>query len=1049
MKKSFVILIGIHLIINSYAQQFNFKNFNLAEGLPQSSVYDIFQDSKGFIWLGTQGGISRFNGIDFNTFSQKNNLADNHVKAICEDKYSNIWTGHRYEGFSCISKKNIFNKNPKELNSDIIALTNWKNGVIGISSSNGIFNLELTNDSINIKNIISVDTNKLTRLNEIKSKNKQLFIATSNGLIILDENLKFKSKLLDKSIVYDFDWDANNELIVISSRGLIFFKENKIVSEISLENTFTDIAISKTNEIYISNKENGALIFKDNNKQALSTKNNLLSNKINTLLFDNENNLWIGSEGDGVSQVITAKFKAYDKSLGLQNNQVSTLLMDHNNYLWVGGKSELDLLLINDINKRSFNKIIHVSNLFDFKLNNLRCIFEDNNNNIWLGTSDGVYIIDELFKVVRHLTIKDGLSDNYIISICQDSKGFIWLASFNNGVNKIDISKKEFKIESFFKSDGLCSNNFWTVFPSKKGLVYLGSDDAGISVWDGKNFKTLNDKDGLVNLRAGSITEDSFGNIWVGSIGGGVFKYDGTKFIQFDSKNGLSSNNPYLIIADNFGKVWVGTNSGLDVISDTTSSYSTGNKNLFKHYGINQGFTGVETNQNAKFKSENGDLWFGTVKGAIKCNAKELTFDTIAPLMHFTSKKLFLKNEIENSKKKFKHTENHLSFEFIGLHFGNPHQVSYSYKLENFDKDWSPWSKRNRAIYSYLPSGKYTLHVKGANGDNVESDLISYEFEIIPPFWERGWFIVLISFVFIISFYVVFKLRSIKAEKNRIILIQEVELRTRELNKEKIKVTEQKEIIELKNNNITDSINYAKNIQESVLPNVKILDNFFSDFFIFNKPRDIVSGDFYWFKKKGDYLIIACADCTGHGIPGAFLSMLGSELMNQIILDPKVNSPGLALELLDIGIYNSINRSGDSFQKDGIDLSICAFNENENKFTYSGARRPIILWDGEKIHTFEPIPCSVGEMKERNEKPVEIEIPIKKGDRIYMFSDGYIDQFGGEKNKKFLIRRFKELIIELDKTPINKQKDIFMDKFNSWKRNQEQLDDILVIGVEI
>ena len=177
--------------------------------------------------------------------------------------------------------------------------------------------------------------------------------------------------------------------------------------------------------------------------------------------------------------------------------------------------------------------------------------------------------------------------------------------------------------------------------------------------------------------------------------------------------------------------------------------------------------------------------------------------------------------------------------------------------------------------------------------------------------------------------------------------------------------------------------------------------------------------------------------------------MLGSELMNQIILDPKVNSPGLALELLDIGIYNSIHRSGDSFQKDGIDLSICAFNENENKFTFSGARRPIILWDGEKIHTFEPIPCSVGEMKERNEKPVEIEIPIKKGDRIYMFSDGYIDQFGGEKNKKFLIRRFKELIIELDKTPINKQKDIFMDKFSSWKRNQEQLDDVLVIGVEI
>jgi ligand-binding sensor domain-containing protein/serine phosphatase RsbU (regulator of sigma subunit) len=1049
MKKSFVILICIHLILNSYAQQFNFKNFNLAEGLPQSSVYDIFQDSKGFIWLGTQGGVSRFNGIDFNTFSQKNNLADNHVKAICEDNYSNIWTGHRYDGFSCISKNKIFNNHPKELNSDIIALTNWKNGVMGISSSDGIFNLELTNDSIHIKNVISVDTNKLTRLNEIKSNNKQLYIATSNGLIILDENLKFKSKLLDQSIVYDFDWDTNNELIVISSKGLTFFKENEVVSEISLENTFTDIAISKTNEIYVSNKENGALIFKENYIQALTTKNNLLSNKINTILFDNENNLWIGSEGDGVSQVITAKFQAYDKFYGLQNNQVTTLLMDHNNRLWVGAKSELDVILIDNKKRKSTTDIIHVSKLFNFKLNNLRSVFEDNKNNIWLGTNDGVYIIDENFNLVQHLTTEDGISDNYIISICQDINGFIWLASYNNGISKIDISLKEIQIESFFKSDGLCSNKFWTVFSSKKGLVYFGSDDAGVSVWDGEGFQTLNHEDGLLNLRAGSITEDINGNIWVGTIGGGIFKYDGTKFIQFDSKNGLSSNNPYLIIADNFGKVWVGTNSGLDVISDTTGSNSTGNKNLFKHYGINQGFTGVETNQNAKFKDKNGDLWFGTVKGAIKCNAKEITFDSIPPLMHFTSKKLFLKNEIENSKKKFKHTENHLSFEFIGLHFGNPHQVTYSYKLKNFDKDWSPWSKRNRAIYSYLPSGKYTLYIKGANGDMVESDLISYEFEIIPPFWEREWFIILICFVVLISFYLILKFRSIKAEKNRVLLLEKVELRTRELNKEKIKVTKQKEIIELKNNNITDSINYAKNIQQAVLPNVKILESFFSDFFIYNQPRDIVSGDFYWFKKKGDYLIIACADCTGHGIPGAFLSMLGSELMNQIILDPKVNSPGLALELLDIGIYNSIHRSGDSFQKDGIDLSICAFNQNENIFTFSGARRPIILWDGEEIHTFESMPCSVGEMNQRNETPIELEIPIKKGDRIYMFSDGYIDQFGGEKNKKFLIRRFKELILELDKTPLNKQKDIFKEKFNSWKKNEEQLDDVLVIGVEI
>lgn len=1049
MKKSFAILIALHFIINSFAQQFDFKNFSLAEGLPQSSVYDIYQDKKGFIWFGTQGGISKFNGIEFNTFSQKNNLADNHVTVICEDSHGNIWTGHRFDGFSCINENHIYSNHPKELNSGITGLTNWKNGVMAISSSNGIFNLQLTDDSIHLINVISVDTNKLTKLNEIKSKDNKIYIATNNGLIILNEKLKIETRLLEETIIYDFDWNSNDELVVISSDGLKFLNKNKIIREQNLEFVFTDIAISKDNQIYISNSKEGALIFKGNKRQALTTKNNLPTNKINSLLFDNENNIWIGFDGHGASQVITAKFQSYDDLYGLQNNQVSTLCMDHNNRLWVGGANELDVITINNEGGQLNNDIIHVNKLFDFELNDLRCVFEDNKDNIWLGTNEGVYVIDEDFKLIKHLTVEDGISDNHIISICQDVNDIIWLASYKNGISKIDIHQQDYIIQPFYKTDGLCSNNFWTAFASKNGSVYFGSNDAGISVWNGQNFKTLNGDDGLLNLRAGTITEDINGNIWVGSIGGGIFKYDGINFVQFNSKNGLSSNNPYLVIADNYGKIWVGTNSGLDVISDSTGVNSIKNKNLFKHYGINQGFTGVETNQNAKFKDANGNLWFGTVKGAIKCNAKEISNDSIPPLMHFTSKKLFLKNEIKNTKKKFKYTENHLSFEFIGLHYGNPHQVKYSYKLENFDTDWSPWNKRNTAIYSYLPAGKYILNVKGANGDNIESKIITYEFEIIPPFWERGWFIFSISFIILLSFYLILKYRSNKAEKDRNSLTKEVALRTSELNTEKIKVTEQKEIIELKNKNITDSINYAKKIQDSVLPNVRILEAFFSDFFIYNEPRDIVSGDFYWFKKKGDYLIIACADCTGHGIPGAFLSMLGSELLNQIVLDPSINSPGIALELLDKGIYNSIHRSGDSFQTDGIDISICAFKTNGNKFIYAGARRPIILWDGKEIQLFNPMSCSVGEMKARNEKPIEIEIPINKGDRIYMFSDGYMDQFGGEKNKKFLMRRFKDLIIEFDQTPINLQKKLFNSKFNSWRKNEEQIDDILIIGIEI
>ena len=187
------------------------------------------------------------------------------------------------------------------------------------------------------------------------------------------------------------------------------------------------------------------------------------------------------------------------------------------------------------------------------------------------------------------------------------------------------------------------------------------------------------------------------------------------------------------------------------------------------------------------------------------------------------------------------------------------------------------------------------------------------------------------------------RFRTIKIEKAKKFLEKEVKLRTDELNQEKKLVINQKEVIELKNKNITDSINYAKTIQESVLPNTSVLEGYFNSHFIYYNPRDIVSGDFYWFKQNANYIIIAAADCTGHGIPGAFLSMLGSELLNQIVLDPKIHSPAKIIELLDIGIYNAMQKRENKKNYDGIDLSVCVFNKNSKDFQYCGAKKTYCL----------------------------------------------------------------------------------------------------------
>jgi len=1052
MKKIIILFIFLSLFFNGLSQHFNFRNFNLEDGLPQNSVYNIFQDDKGYIWLGTQGGVAIFDGIEFTDYNQKDGIAGNHVTKICQDKNKNIWLGHRYEGFTCINNEKTIKTYPIEEKYNLIATTPWKDGIISIiRSEDSVLNvLYSLHHLINKNDIIqseNIEFETSIKKNQIKSKNGELFIATNKGLQILNNDLSLKIELFKGEYIVDFDWDENENLYVLSTNEIKILSDGEIEKEILLNDSYEQLIACKSGQIWLSN-DKGTLSIIGDKKQTINSKNGLPNSKIYCILEDNEGNIWFGFHGNGLSQLVPANFETFDESQGIKNDQISSVCMDDLSRLWIAGKQTIDVLEFHQNSNFSLKNVIHLSDLIDIEFEDVNYIYKDSRSLMWLGTENGVFIVDSEFNIIKHLTVANGLSNNFIISIAEDKEHNIWLASLYHGITKIALDNNEYSLEVYDKNNGLCSNSFWTVFVDSKGTVYFGSNDAGITYWNGHEFNHIDENQGLLNLRAGSITEDTQNNLWIGSIGGGVFKYNGDSCIQFSSKNGLSSDNPYLVIADNLGNIWAGTNTGLDMMS-ITSVPDKKNTNLFKHYGLNQGFLGIECNQNAKFKDQKGNLWFGTVNGVIECNSNNISEDTTPPKLHITEKKLFLRESIAASKNDFKYNENYITFNFIGLHYTNPHQVKYQYMLENFDESWSPWSKNTTATYSYLPPGKYTFKVKAANGDLYESEIKTYEFEITPPYWNTIWFYSLCFFSILIIFIVIMRIRTLKIKKDKWILENKVAIRTKELNSEKEIVENQKELIELKNKNITDSILYAKTIQESVLPNQSILKNYFADHFIYYEPRDIVSGDFYWFKQNKEHMIIATADCTGHGIPGAFLSMLGSELLNQIVLDPKTKSPAKAIELLDIGIYNAMHKDENSIRHDGIDISICVFNKKHNSFQYSGAGRPIIVLSNGKIEIYNPILCSVGEMNKRGEKPIEIDIPIKKGDRVYMFSDGYIDQFGGAKNKKFLQRRLTEMILNSTNTPLHEQKNIFYNALHEWRGNNEQIDDVLIMAIEL
>ncbi len=272
----------------------------------------------------------------------------------------------------------------------------------------------------------------------------------------------------------------------------------------------------------------------------------------------------------------------------------------------------------------------------------------------------------------------------------------------------------------------------------------------------------------------------------------------------------------------------------------------------------------------------------------------------------------------------------------------------------------------------------------------------------------------------------------------------------RQKNRSNRILQEQNEIIATKNKHITDSINYSKRIQESILPLDEEMRRIFPEHFVINFPKDIVSGDFYWVAEKGDKKIICVADCTGHGVPGALMSMLGNNLLNQIVMERDITYPSDILQWLDMGITAALKQTDAGLsQYDGIDAALCVFEEDGNKIRFAGAVRPLILFRNGKMEEYRSGKFSVGGKPGHLKQFPTVTIENTKGVEVFLFSDGYADQFGGDKGKKMMVRNFKELLQKIQNNSIPQQKEVLITSFNTWRRDFEQVDDILVVGLRL
>jgi serine phosphatase RsbU (regulator of sigma subunit) len=363
-------------------------------------------------------------------------------------------------------------------------------------------------------------------------------------------------------------------------------------------------------------------------------------------------------------------------------------------------------------------------------------------------------------------------------------------------------------------------------------------------------------------------------------------------------------------------------------------------------------------------------------------------------------------------------------------------------KIKDYKSALEYYIKRNELLKSkeYNENFKRMLEMRAnLELEKKEKEIIAKDLEIerAGEMEKKKNYILLASVVILLSLVIVVfsVLRSIKRVKaaNGIISSQ------------KRKVEDQKKIIEEKHKDITDSINYAKKIQNAlILSEGALASRLGNKAFVFFKPRDIVSGDFYWFSEKNGLKLLAVADCTGHGVPGAFMSMIGITLLNQIVNEKGITDTSDILNRLRDGIITSLNQTNEeSGKRDGMDIALIAWNENE--LAFSGANNPCLIVRGNEILEIKPDKQPVG-LYEKQSGFLQQNIKLEKNDSIYLFTDGVVDQFGGEKGKKVKLKTFKTWLLEMDVTSGGKQK--LESNFNNWKQEAEQVDDVLVIGIK-
>lgn len=1114
---SLFLLLLIASFCFSQKEDIQFEHLSMKDGLSMNPVMAITQDSKGFLWFGSQDGLNKYDGYRFEVFKTRDNdtnsISDNFITSLCSDKVGKLWIG-------TLRGLNVYNPNTnsfKRFNNTsanftctkIYCLYKDRSGLIWIGTEKGLALFDAVKEEFLPVNSMFKGMSDLREKGILcisQDKKGNFWLGTTSGLIKYEpstaevKNYYATAKNgLSNNIVLSFHEDKEGTIWIGTLEGLNkldvksetfsyhYFKKqteqltstqkNNAVEGVNIYsivnnyggNTIRCILesddgllwIGTDMELIIFNPKNGSFI---NYKKDLINPNGINDHFIRSMYVDRSRNLWIGTLGNGLNKtnLKPKKFKHYQKKINnhfsLSENYVRAICEDNTGAIWVG-------TLVGGLNKynTTSDSFYHYQKTAAFSPrsindNNIWSVCYDKAvNGLWIGTNNGLDFLDLKTNLFRHYyhseSDETSISDNTIRNVFIDHKGDLWCGT-ENGLNKFNRKKQSFTSYTP-QNSGISDPTVWKIVEDRNGIFWLATND-GLNAFNPSTQKFThykkNDKDetSLSHNGVRSLFIDSDNTLWVGTQNGlNRFDENTKSFKRYLEKDGLPNSFIYAIVEDKNKCLWISSNKGISCFKKAD--------NTFQNYDVFDGLQDFEFNTNACFYSSKGQMYFGGPNGLNVFDPSKFRLNSFIAPVAFTSVKILDKeypgiaaSEIREITLTYK--ENILYFEFSALDFTNPSRNKYMFKMEGFNENWVNAGNVRFINYTNLNPGEYTFRVKGSNSDGVWNlQEISIKVIVTPPFWKTTWFYSLCVIVVILGIFLFIRYRTQKLTKDKLLLERKVTERTAQ-------VEMQRSELEQKNKDITDSINYAKRIQSAVLPDEQQFVAEFTDAFVLFKPRDIVSGDLFWIAKvktSNDpplYLkVVAAADCTGHGVPGAFMSMLTTELLNQTTKNPDINSPSDLLSFINKKLPEGLNKNNKEKINDGMDIAVCAIDLQQMKVYYGGANRPLwVLRKGAaEIEEIKATKASIGAYTSPEQVFENNTISIQPGDRMYLFTDGITDQFGGEKGKKFSKTRLRTAVLECAHLAMPLQKQYIEGALAQWQGSREQVDDILIIGIEI